>query len=615
MSANAHGIFWCTSRPWEQGRQTIIRWTQQGSTEDLLPSTASVGNRIHEYGGGSYVLCGDRLLYSSISDGSLWLISLLGAKSLKCCVPGGQNRWFGDFSWDERRKVVYAIQEDHAGKDVVNSIVAIHLDSGLITPVISGNDFYLNPRISPSGTKLAYLAWNNPEMPWEGAELHVMDCISEDPCSEGKTRHIAGEPGHAAMAHLWMPNEELVYTADRNGFWNLHVWSEHDGIRLLREAHEEHAFPQWNIGNHSIAVLEKDEFITAYEKDGSMHLAVSGIVPGTWHELPTPLTTGGRSLAVHEGVVILEGGSPLLPHGIYCVDTNTADITPLAKSFDLPLPGEVEVPLATTEVIHNAEGDEIHVVVYRPPFESPTPRVLIRAHGGPTSQAEPELDLRMVYWTSRGYTVVQVNYRGSTGFGSDYRRALLGAWGVIDVEDCITAAHVYAKELQAPVFISGGSAGGFTVLSALMRDGVFSGGACYYGVADLTLLLHDFHKFEDKYLETLIAPREDLAAYRERSPINHLKELHVPVIFFHGRRDSVVPVTQTEAMVRSLVEAGQVVASVIYDDEHHGFRKEHAISYSLDAEYSFYEHLLGAPPPQLHPRLAIHNAHLLRSRT
>ncbi len=519
--------------------------------------------------------------------------------------------WFGDFSWDAEQDVVYAVQEDHSGQDVVNRIVMIRLGSGSITALLEGNDFYLNPRISPSGTMLSYLTWNSPEMPWEGAELHVARLAEGAAGIEGEGVHVAGEPGHAAMTHLWMPNGELVFTADTNGFWNLHLWSEHGGSRVLREAQEEHAFPQWNIGGHSAAVLSDEAFVTAYERGGSMHLAVCSIAGGRWEELDAPLTTGGRSLAIHEGAVLLEGGSPLLPHGIYSVDIRSASISSLAQSFELPLPGEVELPAAATEVIHNDAGEEIHVVVYRPRKESSSPRVLIRAHGGPTSQAEPELDLRMVYWTSRGYTVVQVNYRGSTGFGSGYRRALLGSWGVLDVDDCIAAAHVYATERDAPAFISGGSAGGFTVLSALMRDGVFRGGACYYGVADLTLLLQDFHKFEDSYLETLIAPRSSRAIYEERSPIHHLDELHVPVIFFHGRRDSVVPVSQTEAMVRSLVSAGQVVASVIYDDEQHGFRKEHAIAYSLDAEHAFYEHLLGAPPPQLHPRLAIHNAHLI----
>lgn len=560
------------------------------------------------------MLCGDRLLYSSIRDGSLWLLPLTGKGRPVLCVPGGRKAWFGDFSWDGKRNVVYAVQEDHGGEGVANRIVAIQLASGAITPLLHGNDFYLNPRILPMGSMLSYLTWNSPEMPWEGAELHVANLASDGLHIAGQGMRIAGEPGHAAMSHLWMPSGELVFTSDTEGYWNLHAWNEHEGVRALRQAPEEHAFPQWNAGGHAAAVLSENAFITAYERDGSMHLAVCGLDGRTWQELSSPLTTGGRSLAVHDGAVLLEGGSPCLPHGIYSLAIPSGTAVPLAQSFELPLPGDVELPAATTEVIHTAAGEAVHVVVYRPQEPAAAPRVLIRAHGGPTSQAEPELDLRMVYWTSRGYTVVQVNYRGSTGFGSAYRRALLGKWGEIDVDDCVAAAHVFGQELQAPVFISGGSAGGFTVLSALMRDGVFRGGACYYGVADLTLLLQDFHKFEDSYLETLIAPRTDVATYEKRSPIHHLDALHVPVIFFHGRRDSVVPVSQTETMVRSLVAAGQVVASVIYDDEQHGFRKEHAIAYSLDAEHAFYEHLLGAPPPQLHPRLAIHNEHLLHER-
>jgi dipeptidyl aminopeptidase/acylaminoacyl peptidase len=236
---------------------------------------------------------------------------------------------------------------------------------------------------------------------------------------------------------------------------------------------------------------------------------------------------------------------------------------------------------------------------YEPP-EGEKPPLIVISHGGPTGSTSTTMNLSTLYWTSRGFGVMDVNYGGSTGYGREYRQRLNGKWGVVDIDDCVNGANYLVERGLADgerLIIRGGSAGGYTTLGALTFRNVFNAGASYYGVSDLEALAVDTHKFESRYLDSMVGPypgQKDL--YIERSPIHHVKDLNTPLIFFQGLEDKVVPPNQAEMMVEALKKKGVPVAYVPFEGEQHGFRQAKNQQRALEAELYFYGKIFGFEP-------------------
>jgi dipeptidyl aminopeptidase/acylaminoacyl peptidase len=360
---------------------------------------------------------------------------------------------------------------------------------------------------------------------------------------------------------------------------------------------------QWVFAQSTYAFLSSEQLVCAYTEEGCDRLARLDLTSGTLTPLDLPYTDFGQIRAVG-GRIVCRAGSPADPPAIVLIDPANGASEVLRSSAPALAEGELRTYVsAPRHLAFPTEGGlTAHANFYpphNPDYSAPSgekPPLVVKCHGGPTASASSVLDLRIQYWTSRGIAVLDVDYGGSTGYGRAYRERLKGAWGVVDVADCLNAArHVIAggRADGERVVITGGSAGGYTVLAALTRGEVFRGGASYYGISDVAALARDTHKFESRYLDWLIGPYPERAdLYRERSPLTHADGLRCPVIFFQGADDRVVPPNQTEMMVEALRRRGIPVGYLLFAGEQHGFRRAETIRRALDAELYFYAALV-----------------------
>jgi dipeptidyl aminopeptidase/acylaminoacyl peptidase len=466
------------------------------------------------------------------------------------------------------------------------------------TVLVSGNDFYASPRLSPDGTRLAWLTWNHPNMPWDGTELWVAE-IAQDG-SLTNAQKIAGGPAESIFQPEWSPDSALYFVSDRTGWWNLYRWR--DGhVEALTDLEAEFGQPQWVFGMSTYAFVSEREVVCAYTQRGIWHLALLDTKTKKLQRLETPYTELSYVRATSDSVVF-RGGSPTEMLSIVRLDLKTQRYEVLRRSSDLALDAGYISPAQPIE-FPTEGGRTAHAFFYPPKnkdFQAPPgekPPLLVLSHGGPTSATTSTLRLEIQFWTSRGFAVVDVNYGGSTGYGRAYRERLKGQWGVVDVDDCVNAAKYLAQQGLVDgerVAIRGGSAGGYTTLCALTFRKFFKAGASYFGVSDLEALDRDTHKFESRYNRSLIGPypeKRDL--YRARSPIHFAEQISCPVIFFQGLEDRVVPPSQSELMVEALRKNKIPVAYIAFEGEQHGFRKAENIKRSLEAELYFYSKVFG----------------------
>ncbi len=495
------------------------------------------------------------------------------------------------------------VREDHtvAGREAVNAIVSLDLDGGGdgdAQVLVSGNDFYAAPRLSPDGTRLAWLTWNHPNMPWDGTELWVGELRADG--SLGRTERVAGGPAESIFQPEWSPGGVLHFVSDRTGWWNLYRWR--DGrIEPLAEMAAEFGLPQWVFGMATYGFASAERIICAYTEGGTDHLAALDTATGRLAPIDTPYAEIG-AVRVGPGRALLLAGSPTEPTSLVQLDLATGQCEVLRRSSGVPVdPGYLSPP---QPIEFPTEGGlTAHAFFYpprNPDYVAPPgerPPLLVISHGGPTGATSSTLDLRIQYWTSRGIGVLDVNYGGSTGYGRAYRGRLEGRWGVVDVDDCANGARYLVGRGAVDgdrLIIRGGSAGGYTTLCALTFRDVFQAGASYYGVSDLEALAQETHKFESRYLDRLVGPYPERAdLYRERSPIHFTDRLSCPVIFFQGLEDPVVPPSQAEQMVEALRAKGLPVAYVPFEGEQHGFRRAEHIKRALEAELYFYAQVFG----------------------
>jgi dipeptidyl aminopeptidase/acylaminoacyl peptidase len=475
-----------------------------------------------------------------------------------------------------------------------NFLVAVPLAGGPIHVLAKGADFYASPRLSPDGQRLAYLAWNHPNMPWDGCRLHL--CDLEPSGYPANDQVVAGGEAECIFQPHFSPTGVLHFISDRSGFGNLYRREDDGATTCLWPLEADFHQPQWVFGQSTYAFHDGQTIVCSYFHDGQPRLGVirNGAAPSL---SPIPLTDIPALVGDGAGNTYCLGAAHHLPPALYAFDPRAGTIVHQHGPKVAPLP-----PKAITRgraIRFPTTDDQVAHGFFYPPenpnyqaVEGERPPLMVICHGGPTGAASTAFSLAIHFWTTRGFAVLDVNYRGSTGFGRAYMDALAGQWGVLDVEDCVAGARflVAAGDVDPNrLVIRGGSAGGLTVLSALAHHRVFRAGASYYGVCDLESLAKDTHKFESRYLDRLIGPypAKD-ATYRERSPLSHADKIDVPVIFFHGKKDPVVPLDQAERMAKALATRGVPAPMQTFPDESHGFRSAATIATALQAELDFY---------------------------
>ncbi|WP_249266472.1 MULTISPECIES: S9 family peptidase [unclassified Pseudonocardia] len=621
--AEGTGVIWAEGRATEGGRIQLVRRTDDGTRTDLLPDGANARTAVHEYGGGAWWLHAGSpgvVWYVEWADQRLYRLDR-GAAPVALTpepdVPRGDRYADGDVAPDGSWLV--AVREHHPSAgcpatDVVNEIVRLDArEPSAPEVVVTGPDFVAAPRISPDGATLAWLSWDHPSMPWDDVELTVRDLAS------GVDVVVAGGPGESVTEPQWQPDGSLTFLSDRTGWWNLYRWMPGEDIEPLVRTDSEIGVPGWSLGGSRYTLLDDGRVVFARSSHGFDALAVREL-NGQVSELDTPFSAIGSVRADGPHAVVCVAGSPTAEPGVHRVvpaptsagEPGAAGVQTLRPPRDLGLhPETISVPEPIQFLSSDAAGSpRTGYALYYPPLgmgdapEGELPPLLVVIHGGPTGSAVPVLAVGVQYWTSRGFGVVDVDYGGSTGYGRAYREQLKGAWGLVDVADCLAAARTLADTGRVDphrMAIRGGSAGGFTTLAALAReDTPFSAGADHFGVADLAALAADTHKFESRYLDGLVGPWPGARdVYTERSPLTHVDAFSTPLIVLQGDEDAIVPPNQSEMIVDALRERGVPVAYLLFAGEQHGFRKAENIRRALDAELAFYGRVFGfGLPPE-----------------
>ena len=587
-------LWWSETRPAEGGRVAVIRSHDSAPPEEMLPAPWSARSRVHEYGGGAWEVSAAGLTFSNDEDRRLWHSAAATAPPRALTPPGAWR--FADFSLAPRGRRIVCVREDHAAApEPANSLVLLDPDGGESpgSVLVGDRDFVGNPRLSPDGRHLAWLAWDHPNMPWDGCELWLGELRDEGTLRD--PRRIAGGPAESIFQPEWSPDGNLVFASDRSGFWNLECF-DGTSVRPLCPRAFEFGRPQWALGLRTFACAGPGRLVCSWSEAGRWRLGllelVSGrLVPiaGPWVAIDDVVAAGDHAwlIAASETAAqaIFEVNLRDLSHRVLYAPT-----PPLLPAEAVSCPRHIEFAGRAGRTIHAHFYSPLTLGERTRPGERPPLRV--KSHGGPTGAARLGFDPGIQYWTSRGWAVVDVDYAGSTGYGRAYRRLLEGGWGVLDVEDCVDAARMLAAEGTVDpgrLTISGRSAGGYTTLCALTFHDVFHAGASLYGIGDLAALAKDTHKFESRYTDRLVAPlSSNEALWRARSPLHHAERLRCPVIFLHGLDDRVVPVEQTESMVAALRARGVPVELEIFPGEGHGFRGAGNQQRALEAELAFF---------------------------
>ncbi len=602
LAVDGDDVYWVESRPDEGGRCAAMRLTADGAMTELTTPAHNARTRVHEYGGGALAVSNGVAYFSNFADQRLYRRPVDGSGAPAAITPEIAVR-YADATVDDARGRLICVAEDHrgAGREAENLLVAVPARGGEPAPVHRGFDFYASPRLGPDGNRVAWVCWNHPNMPWDATELWVADVAADGALSS--PRRIAG--GEVSVLQpAWGPDGTLYCVSDASGWWNLHRW---DGERLVPVLPMEAEFglPPWLFGMSRYAVLDADRIVAHYGNADGTRLGVIDVSAGRLREVATPFTTFGFCAAASRGRLLCVAASAEAGSALVAIDADSGAVETLRRGSKPKLDPSY-VSRAEPIACPSAGGRTAHAY-YHPPrnpaFRAPDgerPPLLTFIHGGPTGAADPGFKLAVQYWTTRGFAVVDVDYGGSTGYGTAYRRLLRGAWGIVDREDCEAAARYLVARGDvdpARLAIRGGSAGGYTTLCALAFGGVFTAGASYYGVSDAAALARDTHKFESRYLDALIGPwpeRADL--YEQRSPIHAVDRLSCPVIFLQGLEDAVVPPDQTERMVDALRRKGLPVACLMFEGEQHGFRRAANIRRAAEAELYFYGRIFGFRP-------------------
>lgn len=592
-------LYWVEQRPSEGGRNVIVT---QG--RDITPRDFNARSRVHEYGGGAYLT----------SEGIVWFTNFKDQRLYRQ-QPGGdpvaispaKDIRHADLVLDSARNRLIAVREDHStgAEWAVNSIVS--LDPAFESEgktLVEGNDFYSSPRINRSGTHLAWLAWSHPNMPWDGTELWVGELTAEGTIRA--PRKVAGGKEESITQPCWSPDGALYFVSDRSNWWNLYRWKGRD-IEPVAELPAELAGPQWLFGMTTYAFESDRRVVSQVRAQGVARLAAIDVETKQMTPIESPFTAFQPFLAARDGRVYTIAGSPTTTLALVSVAIETGRVEVLRRSADVDTdPTYISVPQA---IEFPTEGGVTAHAFYYPPvnpdYEAPAgelPPLIVYIHGGPTGSVTNALDLSEQFWTSRGFAYLAVNYGGSTGYGREYRQRLNGKWGVVDVDDAVNGARYLVDRGLVDgnrVAITGGSAGGYTVLRAMTSTDFFRAGASHFGISDLEVFHSDTHKFESMYDQNLIGRwPEERQVYRERSAIHAIDKIRAPIILFQGLEDKIVPPNQAELIVAAMRKKGLPVAYIAFEGEQHGFRIAKNIKRALEGELYFYSKIFGFDLPE-----------------
>ncbi len=612
VAVDGDEVLWSEERPAEEGRIELVRRSTDGTTVDLLGHGFNARTAVHEYGGGAWWTHDGVVWFANWADQRLYRRDVSGAcqpLTPQPVVERGDRYADGDLSPDGSR--IACIREHHPPEgrgaiDVRNEIVILAADEPSEPDVlVSGPDFVLNPRWSPDGRSLCWMEWDHPNMPWDGTRLMVRDL------GTGEELRVAGGPQESVSEPVWHTDGTLTFVSDRSGWWNLYRWSPADNhVHPLVEMDADIGLPPWQPDMARYAVLADGRIVFAATSDGFDRLFVR-LADATVRPLELPYSTAVGLRRCNDTSVVLVAATPTTEPAVVRVDLGEG--SRVVGTVELRPPRDLGIDpsywSAPEPVAYPTAGGRTAYGLFYPPrnpeVEGPNgdrPPLVVMIHGGPTAAARPLLQMAVQYWTTRGFAVVDVNYGGSTGFGREYRERLKGAWGIVDVEDCIAAAQWLAAQGRVDaeaMCIRGGSAGGFTTLAVLARAQTpFAAGCNMFGVADLSALARETHKFESRYLDGLVAPypeRQDI--YDERSPISHVDRIHSPLLVLQGSEDEVVPPQQSRLIVEALRAKQMPVAYLEFAGEQHGFRAAQNIRTALDSELSFYAQVLGFDLP------------------
>jgi len=585
-------IYWTEPRPSEKGRTVLVcRDMHEAINRDLTPPGFDVRSKVHEYGGAPFTVHQGIVYFINNKDQVLY--SLSEKEPLKALTTG-QVR-FANMQGCHQGLV--AIAEEHVNGRVDNYLALLSPQTGQSKVLDKGHDFYSSPTISYDGKFLAWLTWDHPNMPWDGTQLWVAEL------ADGKFKNkkcVAGGPAESIFQPQWSPNHTLYFISDRTGWWNIYrlKGNEAENVYPMKA---EFGLPLWRFGMSTWGFTGwEDQILCAYQENGVGKLGL--LDPDIKKISPIDLPfTDYSQISIADGVAVMLMGSPTVARRIISLNLKNYDRTPIDSQEPLDIekdyfsiPQNIEFPTALGRTAYG---------YYYPPlnkhYQGPQgklPPLIVFSHGGPTGCAECTFNLKIQYWTTRGFAVLDVNYGGSTGFGRAYRNSLKGQWGIVDVQDCEQGALYLAKKGLADknhLFIRGGSAGGYTTLAALAFTKTFAAGASYYGVGDLLTLAKDTHKFESRYLDSLIGPLSTCEKlYFDRSPLFHADKIKCPVIFFQGENDKIVPKNQAELMYNALKQKGIPTKLIVYENEEHGFRQAEHIEDAFNQELAFYLNML-----------------------
>ncbi len=632
-------VYWIEGRASEGGRNVIVRRTPDGIISDVTPAAFNVRTRVHEYGGAAYAVARGVVYFSNFSDQRLYR-QAIGSVPEPITI---KDFFFADCRLDAKRGRLLCVREDHrkAGEPTA-AIVAVGLDSangargangakGTAGDVlVSGADFYSDPALSPDGSSLAWLQWNHPNMPWDGTELWTAAVKAEG--TLGAREKVAGGVDESIFQPSWSPDGVLHFVSDRTGWWNLYRHrptsrerSVEAGfvIEPLHPMAAEFGKPQWAFSMVTYAFATATRIVATYAEGGRWKMAL--IESEARRFEPVSLSREPmHSVRADRRAIYFVGASPTEAPAVVRMTIGAMETEVMRSSASERIADEwISIPEAVTfrvtpdlqgpgphmgepasapndpqELRRGGPSRDVHAFYYppkNPNVVAPTgdkPPLIVLTHGGPTAATEDSLDPEVLFWTSRGFAILDVNYSGSTGYGRAYRDRLKGQWGIADVEDAVGGAQAMVVQGKADpnrLVIRGGSAGGYTTLAALTFHQTFKAGASYYGISDIEVLAHDTHKFESRYLDSLIGPypaAKDL--YVQRSPIHFTDRLSCPLILFQGLEDKVVPPNQSAMMADAVRKKGLPVAYVTFPGEQHGFRKAENIARALEAELYFY---------------------------
>jgi dipeptidyl aminopeptidase/acylaminoacyl peptidase len=587
-------LFWVESRPWEAGRNVIMCQEADGSIRDLLAAPYSHHSGVHEYGGMAYTADDRYLYFVNGADQRIYRLSLTDNKPPLAITTAGPR--FADLIIDATgQKLIAVCETHHSHREPENSLVSIAIEGGNLTTLVSGADFYAYPRISPNSKQLCWIEWRHPNMPWDNTQLWSADFI--DGALSNSALVAGADNSEAIFQPQWSPDNQLYFVSDKNNWWNIYR-SENGASQAVVEMEAEFATPLWQFGMCTYDFIDASTIACIWTAKGIWQSGFIHIPSGQLNRIDCQYSSM-QAVTCHGDKLYTVAGAAALPSELISIRFQ-GTVDKIYSPATLALDPE---DLATPQSILFASGDDrdkqqVHAFYYPPTnaqycgIDGELPPVIALCHGGPTGATDSGLNLKLQYWCNRGFAVVDINYRGSTGFGRAYRHSLAGAWGIADVQDTQYAiGYLIEQQMIDPqrCLIRGGSAGGYTVLSALAFTDTFQAGASLYGIGDLETLAKDTHKFESRYMDSLIGAypeRRDI--YLERSPIHHADGLNCPVIFLQGLEDKVVPPNQAEMMVKLLQDKGIKVAHVTFADEGHGFRKANNIIRALESELAFY---------------------------